>query len=193
MSSGVLRTIKDVSGKAKASTELFGTLATTLGGSAARWIRRTACAANRSRLSVLRSIKSRRCRSVSVQSWPGFRSRVSFHSKSARLSGTSSSRQRRWRRAFNRTKEAAAELNAELSKSRNTAFANQKEDIELIRDPKEKRAAQEALFKQLDNDVQGITRQAQGIRKSSGRMGRRLADYRQPQSLCRRSTEAGRD
>ncbi|WP_196301048.1 hypothetical protein, partial [Streptococcus pneumoniae] len=70
-------------------------------------------------------------------------------------------------RAFNRTKEAAADLNAELSKSRNTAFANQKEDIELIRDPKEKRAAQEALFKQLDNDVQGITRQLKESEKAA--------------------------
>src|SRR5690606_16247370 len=62
-------------------------------------------------------------------------------------------------REFDRAKEAAAELNAELGRSRNQQFANQNEDIELIRDPKEKRAAQEALFKQLDNDVQGITQQ----------------------------------
>ncbi len=46
-----------------------------------------------------------------------------------------------------------------LASRERPAFANQKEDIELIRDPKEKRAAQEALFKQLDNDVQGITDQ----------------------------------
>ena len=153
-----VKNIKDVSGKAKASTELFGTLATTLGGSqlggyAGQLAQLT------DRVSQFSEV-SKAGGAGALAFKAGLASVVAVISfQVGKAFGNVIFQTEKMERAFNRTKEAAAELNAELSKSRDTAFANSKEDIDLIRDPKEKRAEQEKLFKQLDNDVRGITDQ----------------------------------
>jgi hypothetical protein len=153
-----VKNIKDVSGKAKASTELFGTLATTLGGSqlggyAGQLAQLTDRVSQFSEVS-----KSGGAGALAFKA--GLASVVAVISfQVGKAFGNVIFQTEKMERAFNRTKEAAAELNAELARANDQRFANQKEDIELIRDPKEKRAAQEALFQQLDNDVQGITAQ----------------------------------
>ena len=49
--------------------------------------------------------------------------------------------------------DAAKELDTQLQKTFQNAFANRKEDIELIRDPEEKRAAHKKLFDDLNRDI----------------------------------------
>lgn len=153
-----VKSIKDVSGKAKASTELFGTLATTLGGSqlggyAGQLAQLT------DRVSQFSEV-SKAGGAGALAFKAGLASVVAVISfQVGKAFGNVIFQTEKMERAFNRTKEAAAELNAELARANDQRFANQKEDIELIRDPEKKRAAQEALFQQLNNDVQGITAQ----------------------------------
>lgn len=161
-----VKNIKDVSGKAKASTEFIGTLATTLGGSqfgqyAGQLAQLTDRVSQFSEVSKAGGAGALAFKAglASVVAVLAFQVGKAF--------GNVIFQTEKMEKAFQRTKDAAAELNAELSKSRDSAFSNQKEDIDLIRDPKEKRAAQEALFKQLDNDVQGITQQLKDSTKAA--------------------------
>jgi DNA repair exonuclease SbcCD ATPase subunit len=153
-----VKNIKDVSGKAKASTELFGTLATTLGGSqlggyAGQLAQLTDRVSQFSEVS-----KSGGAGALAFKA--GLASVVAVISfQVGKAFGNVIFQTEKMERAFNRTKEAAAELNAELARANDQRFANQKEDIALIRDPEKKRAEQEALFQQLNTDVQGITAQ----------------------------------
>jgi DNA repair exonuclease SbcCD ATPase subunit len=153
-----VKNIKDVSGKAKASTELFGTLATTLGGSqlggyAGQLAQLT------DRVSQFSEV-SKAGGAGALAFKAGLASVVAVISfQVGKAFGNVIFQTEKMERAFNRTKEAAAELNAELARANDQRFANQKEDIELIRDPEKRRAEQEALFQQLNTDVQGITAQ----------------------------------
>lgn len=161
-----VKNIKDVGGKAKASTEFIGTLATALGGSeiggyAGQLAQMT------DRISQFSEVsKAGKAGALAFKAGlAAVVATVAFQFGKAigdAVFGTA-----KLTREFERTKEAARELNDELAKSRDRGFENQKEDIELIRDPKEKRAAQEALFKQLENDVQGITQQLKESQKTA--------------------------
>ena len=159
-----VKNIKDVGGKAKASTEFIGTLATALGGSelgsyAGQLAQLTDRVSQFSEVSKAGTAGAMAFKlglvaavgAIAFKVGEAF-SNVIFETK-------------KMTREFERAKEAASELNNELAKSRDQSFSDRKEDIELIRDPKEKRAAQEALFKQLDNDVQGITNQLKNSTK----------------------------
>jgi hypothetical protein len=59
----------------------------------------------------------------------------------------------KFEREMKNAKEAAADLDKQLQKTFANAFANRKEDIELIRDPEEKRAAHQKLFDDLNRDI----------------------------------------
>lgn len=60
----------------------------------------------------------------------------------------------KFERAMAQAKETAAELDAQLKKNASTLAANVREDIELIRDPEEKRAAYAKLLGDLSRDIQ---------------------------------------
>lgn len=153
-----VKNIKDVGGKAKASTEFIGSLATALGGSEIG-----------SYAGQLAQLTDRVSQFAEV-SKAGTAGAFAFKAGLVSLVGVLAFQvgkaignvvfeTDKMTREFDRAKEAASELNTELARANDQRFANSKEDIELIRDPKEKRAAQEALFKQLDNDVQAISGQ----------------------------------
>ena len=57
-------------------------------------------------------------------------------------------------KAMAEAKEAAAEFDAQLQRNASTMAANAKEDIELIRNPEEKRAAYAKLLSDLNRDIQ---------------------------------------
>lgn len=161
-----VKNIKDVGGKAKASTEFIGTLATALGGSeigsyAGQLAQLTDRVSQFSEVSKAGAAGALAFKAGLVAAVGA----IAF--KAGESLGNVIFQTRQMTREFERAKDAAEDLNAELAKSRDTAFANQKEDIDLIRDPKEKRAAQEELFKQLDNDVQGITQQLKDSTKTA--------------------------
>lgn len=161
-----IKSIKDVGGKAKASTEFIGTLATALGGSelgsyAGQLAQLTDRVSQFSEVSKAGTAGALAFKLGLVAAVGA----IAF--KVGEAFGSVIFDTKRMAREFDRAKEAAAELNAELGRSRDQQFSNQKEDIELIRDPEEKRAAQEALFKQLDNNVQGITRQLKDSQKAA--------------------------
>ena len=60
----------------------------------------------------------------------------------------------KFERAMANAKEAAAELDAQLKRNASTMAANVREDIELIRNPEEKRAAYAKLLGDLNRDIQ---------------------------------------
>ena len=159
-----VKNIKDVGGKAKASTEFIGTLATALGGSelgsyAGQLAQLTDRVSQFSEVSKAGTAGAMAFKLGLVAAVGA----IAF--KVGEAFGNVIFETKKMTREFERAKEAASELNNELAKSRDQSFSDRKEDIELIRDPKEKRAAQEALFKQLDNDVQGITNQLKNSTK----------------------------
>jgi hypothetical protein len=60
-------------------------------------------------------------------------------------------------REMQRAKEAAAQFDERLQRTRANMFSGQKEDIELIRDPEKKKAAYEALLGKLDKDLATVS------------------------------------
>ena len=60
----------------------------------------------------------------------------------------------KFERAMANAKEAAAELDAQLKRNASTMASNAREDIELIRNPEEKRAAYAKLLGDLNRDIQ---------------------------------------
>ena len=60
----------------------------------------------------------------------------------------------KFERAMASAKETAAELDAQIKKNAATLAANVREDIELIRDPEEKRKAYTKLLSDLSRDIQ---------------------------------------
>jgi hypothetical protein len=60
-------------------------------------------------------------------------------------------------REMQRAKEAAAEFDERLQRTRANMFSGQKEDIELIRDPEKKKAAYESLLGKLDKDLATVS------------------------------------
>jgi len=159
-----VKNIKEVGGKAKASTEFIGTLATSLGGSeigsyASQLAGLTDKVSQFSEVSKAGSAGALAFKAGLVAAVAA----IAF--KVGEAFGNVIFNTAKMTREFERAKDAASDLNNELAKSRDQSFSDRKEDIELIRDPKEKRAAQEALFKQLDNDVQGITNQLKNSTK----------------------------
>jgi hypothetical protein len=64
---------------------------------------------------------------------------------------------KKWTKELEKAKEASAELDDQIKKSAATMFANSTEDIELIRDPEEKKAAYKTLLETLNKDVQAVS------------------------------------
>lgn len=60
----------------------------------------------------------------------------------------------KFERAMAQAKETGAELDAQLKRNASTLAANAREDIELIRNPEEKRAAYAKLLSELNRDIQ---------------------------------------
>lgn len=59
----------------------------------------------------------------------------------------------KFERSMARAKETAAELDAQIKRNASTLAANAREDIELIRDPEQKRAAYAKLMDDLNRDI----------------------------------------
>ena len=59
----------------------------------------------------------------------------------------------KFERSVAKAKETAAELDAQLKKTNATIAANVREDIELIRNPEEKKAAYKTLFDELNKQI----------------------------------------
>ncbi|HUS38550.1 MAG TPA: hypothetical protein VMX74_03830 [Pirellulales bacterium] len=60
----------------------------------------------------------------------------------------------RFERGLKNAHDAAKEFDSQLKKLQSTMFVNQREDIELIRDPEAKRAAYKQLLGDLNRDIQ---------------------------------------
>lgn len=64
---------------------------------------------------------------------------------------------KKFEREMQRAKDAAAEFDERLQRTRANMFAGQKQDIELIRDPEQKKAAYNSLLAQLDKDLATVS------------------------------------
>ena len=160
-----IKRVKDVGGKAKASTEFFGTLATSLGGSQ--------LGSYAGQLAQL----TERVSAFSEVSQAGKAGALAFKAGLAGLVAVASFKvgnalgdivfqTGQWRRELEKATVAARELEQQALRASDKRVSFQLEDIELIRDPKEKQAAQEALFKRLENDIVGVTSQVKESQKA---------------------------
>lgn len=161
-----IKSIKDTGRNAKASTEFVGTLANSLGGTElGRYAGQLAQLTDR--VSQFSEV-SRAGGAGALAFKAGLAAAVGVIAfQVGKAFGDVIFQTEKMTREFQRAKDAAAELNAEISRSVGQQFANDKEDIELIRDPEKKRAAQEALLKTLENNVQGITAQLKESTKAA--------------------------
>jgi hypothetical protein len=64
---------------------------------------------------------------------------------------------KKFERAMEAAKEKSKELNDAMASMRQQEFSNRKEDIELIRDPEDKQAAQKQLLDELNRDISAVT------------------------------------
>jgi hypothetical protein len=65
----------------------------------------------------------------------------------------------KWTRKLSEANEEAKRIGVNVQKRQGLIFADDKADIELIRDPAAKRLAYEQLLGSLDNNLQGVSRQ----------------------------------
>jgi hypothetical protein len=68
-------------------------------------------------------------------------------------------------RAMQDAKDDAAALDAQIAKMNQTRFAENREDIELIRDPEAKRAAYEKMLGDLNKNIAGVSGQVASSKK----------------------------
>lgn len=166
-----IKRVKDVGGKAKASTEFFGTLATSLGGSElgsyagqlAQLTERVSAFSEVSKAGAAGALAFK-------AGLAGVVAVLTFKLGSAIGNFVFGTKQAQ--REIDRLTESVRELDQQQQALASRKVANTLEDIELIRDPKEKQAAQEALFQQLENDIVGVTSQL----KESQRVADEWAD-----------------
>ena len=161
-----IKAIKETGAKAKASTEFFGVLASTLGGSE--------LAGYAGQLGQL----TEKVGQFSEVSKAGGAGAMAFKAGLAAAVGVLAFNfgkaigdivfgTKQMTRELDRAREATEALNDAILKSNQQSFQSQREDIELIRDPEEKEAAAKALLDRLEKDVQGVTAQLKESQKAA--------------------------
>ncbi len=68
--------------------------------------------------------------------------------------------------AMKKHSEAAKQMHADMQRIANVRFSESREEIELIRDPEQKRQAMETLFASVKQEIAGTERQINASRKS---------------------------
>jgi len=160
-----IKAVKETGKQAKASTEFFGVLANTLGGSE--------LAGYAGQLGQLTDKVSQ----FSEVSKAGGAGALAFKAGLASVVGVLAFQvgkaigdvifqTKQMTRELDRAREAAEALNKEMLSATSRSFSNEMEDIELIRNPEEKEAAAQALLDRLNNEAAGVTGQLKQSQKA---------------------------
>lgn len=159
-----VKSIKDVGGKAKASTEFIGTLASQLGG--------TQFGAYAGQLGQLNE-KISQFAEVSKAGGAGalaFKAGLvaavgvlSF--KVGNAIGEAIAGTKRWRLELEAAEEAAKKLSTQVERAAGNRFGGQMQQIDLLGDPDAQKKATEDLLKQIDKDIEAKARQLDEYRE----------------------------
>lgn len=159
-----VKAIKATGEQAKKSTEFFGTIANVLGGSEIGAF-----------ASQLGQVTEKTSQFAEVQKLGGagalaFKAglvaavgAIAFQFGNA--IGNAIFQTERWKKALADAKEEAKRLEGQLVSLQANRFAQGKSDIELIRDPDAKRAAQEQLFSSTNKEIEGVEKRLQSAKK----------------------------
>lgn len=161
-----VKKIKDVGGKAKASTEFIGQLAGTLGSSE--------IAGFAGQLGGL----TEKISQFSEVSKAGGAGALAFKAglvAAAAAIGFSIGKAlgdvifqtEKWNKEIAKATERANELKAAIASANQLRFNDQQADIELIRDPEEKKAAYEEMLKSLKTNIMGVENQTRASEKAA--------------------------
>lgn len=161
-----IKAVKETGQKAKASTEFFGVLANSLGGSQ--------LGQYAGQLGQLTEKVSQ----FSEVSRAGGAGALAFKAGLVAVVGVLSFKvgkaigdvvfgTKQLAREMDRAREAAVELDKAMLKATSQSFSNEREDVELIRDPEAKEAAAKALLDRLDKEVAGVTAQFNKSQKAA--------------------------
>lgn len=159
-----VKNIRDVGGKAKASTEFIGTLATTLGGSQ--------LGSYAGQLAQL----TERVSAFSEVSKAGGAGALAFKAGLAGVVATLSFQvgkaigdvvfqTEKWTKELERATEQAKKLGAEVERAAGARFGDNTRRLDLIEDPEAKKKATEDLISQIDKDIEAKNQQIARYRK----------------------------
>jgi hypothetical protein len=150
------KSIKEVGEKAKVTTEFIGTLASLAGGSE--------FASFASQIAGATEKVSQFSEVANAGGAGALTFKLGLIGLAATIGGTIGKalgdfifQTKKLEREMQRAKEAAAEFDERLQRTRANMFSGQKEDIELIRDPEKKKAAYESLLGKLDKDLATVS------------------------------------
>lgn len=157
--------MKDVGGNAKKTTELVGTLAQLTGN--------TELGSFASQLAGA----TEKISSFGEVSKAGKAGALAFKLGLVALAATIGSaigkaigdvifETKKFTRELERAKEASKELEDRLQKTRSVMMENAKEDIELIRDPDQKRSEYKALMETLNKDIDAVSKNVTASQKA---------------------------
>jgi hypothetical protein len=160
-----IKAVKETGAKAKASTEFFGALANTLGGSQ--------LSGYAGQLAGLTEKVSQ----FSEISKEGGAGALAFKAGLVAVVATLSFQvgkaigdvifqTEKWTKELEKATEQASKLSNAVQQAASTSFQSQTSDIDLIEDPEEKRKATEDLIKQLDKDIAAKNDQIANYRKA---------------------------
>lgn len=148
--------IKDVGEKAKVTTEFVGTLASLAGGSE--------FASFASQIAGATEKVGQFSEVANAGGAGALTFKLGLIGLAATIGGTIGKalgdfifQTKKLEREMQRAKEAAAQFDERLQRTRANMFSGQKQDIELIRDPEKKKAAYEALLGKLDKDLATVS------------------------------------
>lgn len=159
-----IKSIKDVGGKAKASTEFIGTLATSLGGSE--------IGSYAGQLGQL----TERISQFSEVSKAGGAGALAFKAGLVGVVGVLSFQvgkaigdavfgTKRWKLEIEEATEAAKKLSSEVERAAGTRFSSEMKSIDLLGDPEEAKKATQELLAQLDKDIEAKAKSLEAYRK----------------------------
>lgn len=160
-----IKNIKDVGGKAKASTEFIGTLAGALGGSE--------IAGFASQLGGLTEKVSAFSEVQKAGGAGAFAFKAGLVAAAGAIAfqvgnalGNVIFQTEKWSNALKTATEDAKRLSAEAGKIRSEKFIDARADIELIRDPEKKQAEYKKLLDDLKTNIVGVEGQVKGSKKA---------------------------
>lgn len=161
--------VKEFGGKAKSTTEFFGTLAGLAGSSE--------LASLASQLAGATEKVGQFSEVAQTGGAGAFAFKLGLVGLVATLGATVGKalgdvifKTKQFTREMERAKEASAELDARVAAMRDRMFANQTEEIELIRDPEKKKAAYTSLLEQLDKNIEGVNAQLKASQAESDKL-----------------------
>ena len=159
-----VKNIKDVGGKAKASTEFIGSLANTLGGSQLSGYAGQLASLTEKVSQFAEVSKAGGAGALAFKvGLAGLVATLSF--QVGKAIGNIVFQTEKWTKELEKATEQANKLTVAMESATSTRFSDNTRRLDLIEDPEEKQKATEELIKQIDQDIAAKNNQIAAYRK----------------------------